>query len=161
MNNFDKNVGEKVSVKEGTETIKSNDGKIYKVEQNGIDDDGKPVYTAQQKPQWISPTKLKMPDGRVTTIDPNEFCCEVYNPNLQTLFFVNDHYNPIERAKGPRIVKIPHDSFGFLPHRYFICYVGYIGNTNGDKVTCVVNHGDMMFKGNKKLSRPEEKVNYY
>jgi hypothetical protein len=101
MNNFDKNVGEKVSVKEGTETIKSNDGKIYKVEQNGIDDDGKPVYTAQQKPHWISPTKLKMPDGRVTTIDPNEFCCEVYNPNLQTLFFCKRSLQPHRTCQRP------------------------------------------------------------
>lgn len=161
MNKNDKNVGQVAFVKEGETSIKSNDGKTYHVEQQGIDDNGNPVYTASQKPVWITPTKLMFPDGRIAAIDPNEACSEVYNPNLKPLFFVNDHYNPLERNRTPKIIRINHDEFGFLPHQYYIPYIGYIGNTSGEKIVCVVNHGAMMFQGNKKPSRPEQKVQYY
>lgn len=159
INKDDKNVGEVVSIKEGTTYIKSNDDRIYKIEKTGIDDNGKDVYIASEKPEWITPTKLRYPNGRIVSIDPNEEPFEVYNPNLKPVFFVCDHYNPVERAVMPKIIKIPHDSFGFIPSKYYIPYIGYVGNI--ELFDVIVNYGETMFTGNKKASAPDKRIKLF
>lgn len=127
--------------------------KLFKNE-TGIDDDGNKNYTYTDKvPTWISPTKLQMPNGKIVTFDPNEVSCEIYNPSKHKLIFENTHYDDMERFTRPVLICEP-DGFLFLPHKYFKSYVGYKGNKS-DTVECVVNQGDNMFIGNKKVSRPE------
>ena len=146
-----------LTVKDGVHEIKDNKGHVYKIESAGVDDKGKELKIAQKPAQWISPTKLCLPSGKVVSFDPNERCFEVYNNSYKDVFFVNNHYNPKEKALTPAVIKIPPDSFGFIPHSYYIFYYGFIGNNDGEKVNLVVNYGDMMFKGNKQLSAPEKR----
>jgi len=144
-------------VKDGVTEIKDNKGHVYKIEDAGIDDKGNTLKIAQKESVWWSPTKLRLPSGRVVSFDPNEKCFEVYNNSDKTVYFENIHYNPNDYKATPAVITIPPDNFGFIPHSYYIFWYGFIGNKDPVKVNLVVNHGDMMFKGNKLLSTPEKR----
>lgn len=146
-----------VSVKDGTNEIKDNKGNVYKIESAGIDDNGREFKIAQKESVWLSPTKLRLPSGKVVSFDPNEKCFEVYNNSFKTVYFENVHYNPVDRKLTPALITIPPDHFGFIPHSYYIFWYGFVGNTEPEKVNIVVNHGDLMFKGNKQVSAPEKR----
>jgi hypothetical protein len=123
-------------------------------EETGIDDDGNKVLTfGKNKPQWISPTKLKFPSGKVVSIDPNEQSCELYNPNKYRVVFQNVHPNPEERIQHPILFLEP-DGWMFLPHNYYTPWIEKIGSGRTEKINLVQNFGDQMFIGNKKISAP-------
>lgn len=161
MSNVSQDRDGNLTVKEGLNEIKDNFGNVYQISDTGIDDSGKALKIAQRPPQWISPTKLRYPNGKVVSFDPNEKCFEVYNNSFKTVFFENIHYNPEERRQTPQLITIPPDHFGFIPHSYYIFWYGFVGNTEPVKVNLIVNHGDLMFKGNKLVSRPENQKKFY
>lgn len=144
-------------VKDGLSEIKDNKGNVYQIHDAGTNDKGDALKIAQKKPEWISPTKLRMPSGKIVSFDPNERCFEVYNNSFKTVYFENVHYNPKERRLTPAMIVIPPDHFGFIPHSYYTFWYGFVGNTDGEKVNLVVNYGDLMFKGNKQVSAPEKR----
>lgn len=141
--------------------IKDNKGQAYQALESAIDDNGNNVLLVQKMPEWISPTKLKLGNGKIISYDPNEACFEVYNPNKHKVIFVNTHYNPEERLITPQKIIVEPDGFGFIPHKYYIPYLGYEGNKTGEKFDMVINSGDMMFKGNKLPSRPDYQRKLY
>lgn len=150
-----------LTIKDGLSEIKDNKGYVWKIEEAGIDDKGKALKIVQRPPEWISPTKLRLANGKVVSFDPNERCFEVYNNSFKTVFFENCHYNPREKALTPALITIPPDGFGFIPHAYYNFWYGFVGNTDGTKVNLIVNYGDMMFKGNKLASRPEKQTKFF
>ena len=124
------------------------------LEETGIDDDGNKVLTyGLNKPQWISHTKLRMPSGKVVSIDPNEQSYEIYNPNKFNVVMQNCHPNPDERILTP-VIFIGSDDFAFIPHRYYTPWIEKIGNSKTEKFTMIENYGNDMFVGNKKPSAP-------
>jgi len=123
-------------------------------EETGIDDNGKKVMTyGINKPQWISHTKLRMPSGKIVSIDPNEQSYEAYNPNKFNVIMQNTHPNPDERFQLP-IILIGADNFALIPHRYYTPWIGKIGQSSTEKFTIIENYGNDMFVGNKKPSAP-------
>jgi len=157
----DKNVGEKITVKEGTTHVKSNDGKIYKIEQTGIDYNGKTVFTASQEDKWITPTILKRSNGTTTSFDPLEECREMYNQNVFRVVFENIHYFAPRMMATPQVIICEPFKHCFLPHGYYKVWAEFIGNKAPIQVKMLTIMGDKMFKGMTNASRPEEKKNYY
>lgn len=158
---FDKNIGEKVEVKKGTTEITSNDGKTYHIHKSGIDDNGKDVFTASQKDEWITPTILKQANGNVTSFDPMEEHREMYNQNNFRVVFENTHYYMPRRVATIQTVICEPFKHCYLPHGYYTVWAEFIGNKAPIEIKLLTITGDKMFKGMTKASRPEEKKNFY
>lgn len=156
MKQTDKNTV--TGIQEGTTHIKDNKGNIYEINESGVDDNGNKVMLAQdilKSVKWISPTKFRLPNGKVCSTDTNEQCFEAYNPNDKPIFFVNDHYDISTKHATPEIIKVEPDGFAFVPHSYYIPFYGSIENNTGETFQMVKNMGKTMFTGNKKASRLE------
>lgn len=157
----DKNVGEKITVKEGTTHVKSNDGKIYKIQQTGIDDDGNKVFTGEQEAKWITPTILRQANGSISSFDPMEEHREMYNQNSFRVVFENCHYYMPRLIATPRVIICEPYKHCYLPHAYYTAWAEFIGNKAPIKIKMLTITGSDMFKGMTKASRPEEKKNFY
>lgn len=127
-----------------------------KPEQIGeCNDDGKEVFTYNlNQPVWITATRLRLPNGKTVSIDPNEGSYEVYNPNPKKIIIINAHPNTQEHW-WQEIVINP-DDFAFIPHKYVKPFYGSKTNNTGEQFNVVINTGKRMFIGNKKPDRPEK-----
>lgn len=140
--------------------IENNKGEKFEKVKAGITDDGNDNYIYQKAPEWITPTILRFNNGKTVSIDPNEGCFEVYNPNKFSIYYVNIHHHMDRRIHSPQQIIVAPDKFAFIPHRYYMIYSHFIGNKEG-VFTVVENMGEQMFKGNKKVSRPDKKKQYF
>ena len=92
-------------------------------------------------------------------LDPNEICCEIYNPGPEDITFTNYHRARDRQhylGKPPEywmrfICKV--GEWVFLPHQY---YIGTVPS-GSKEIRVVKNFGDMIGVGNKLPSRPESK----
>lgn len=134
-----------------TENLKE----LGKIEEMGVNDSGKEIYKQTDKNVWLSETKYQMPCGKIVSIDGNEKSFEAYNPNKYTIILENIHPNPADSV--PTVIKILPDDFAFIPHRYFVPWIDFVGNKTKDQITMIENHGRNMFIGNKKVSSPTER----
>lgn len=162
MSKVSQNSDGSLIIPDDAQTIQDNAGHTYDVNEIGIDDDGNAVHAVSKQQIWLSPSKLMMPSGKVVSFDVREKCWEAYNPSKHTVWFENTHYWPASRNSTPALIKLEPGKFAFLPHSYYTVWVGFVGNKNpDDRVTLIQNFGDMMFKGNRLPSRPDEQKLYF
>lgn len=101
--------------------------------------------------QGISP-------GTKPAVDPNDVCCEIYNPGGEEITFTNDHprialWRMWYFGKPPHhwgVIKCKPGEWVFLPHQY---YVGTVPSGN-QEIKVIKNYGAEKFKGNKLPSAP-------
>lgn len=97
-------------------------------------------------------------------LDPNDICCEIYNPGSEEIVFENySHEHALKTFRHPltgelippgahnRIVcKV--GEWVFLPHQH---YNGTVPS-GSEQITVIKNFGDAMFTGNRYPSAPEK-----
>ncbi len=94
--------------------------------------------------------------GRAS-LDPNDVCCEIYNPGAEEITFRSVHPDRDLHwfhGKPPKhwaLLRCKPQDWVFLPHQHYIATVP----SGSQEVTVVKNFGDAMFKGNKLPSAPE------
>lgn len=96
-------------------------------------------------------------------LDPNDICCEIYNPGSEEITFVNihtDRHIQHFHGKGPKhwaVIRCKPNEWVYLPHQK---YSGSVPS-GSEEIRVIKNFGDEMFKGNKHPSRPEVQRKLY
>lgn len=98
-------------------------------------------------------------------LDPNDICCEIFNPGKEPITFKSYHVNRDNHCfidprtgiqHGPKhwlLAVCKPGEWVFLPHQY---YKGEVPS-GSKEITVIKNFGDEMFRGNKFPSPPENR----
>lgn len=133
-----------------------NDKKLIKEEVGINKDTGNQEYVYKERGEGmvqISPTKYRLPTGKIVSIDPNEQCYEWLNLNKFDVWFQNCHPDYLNNFK-PELIKVPPQTHAFIPHRYFKSWAEFVGNKAQIAIQGLEIYGKEMFKGVTKPSRP-------
>lgn len=109
---------------------------------------------------------------RKPALDPNDLCCEIYNPGKEPITFTSYHPKKLQHYFADPRTGIQHgpnhwavavckpNEWVFLPHQH---YTGSVPS-GSQEIRVIKNFGTRMFKGETKPSAPEKwsgkRINY-
>lgn len=108
----------------------------HNLDEGPIDTDtGNEIKLFQKKPEWISPTRIKV-DGKVYTMSPWELSYFCFNRNTFTVVWENVHPDPKERLALP-LIRHEAGKMVMIPHRFMTPWVEFKGNPVKRQLTFV------------------------